>query len=63
MDPRRTDPDKRTLLLAGNRRGATVAVKEPEGERWVTRHVNTFSPRLFSAIRRIWSVTALMMVG
>src|SRR5262249_37386269 len=28
MDPRRTDPDKRTLLLAGNRRGATVAVKE-----------------------------------
>jgi hypothetical protein len=51
MDPRRTDPDKRTLLLAGNRRGATVAVKELEGDRWVTRHVNTFCPRLFSAIR------------
>jgi hypothetical protein len=51
MDTRRTDPDKRTLLLAGNRRGATVAVKELEGERWVTRHVNTFCPRLFSAIR------------
>jgi hypothetical protein len=51
MDPRRTDPDKRTLLLAGNRRGATVAVKEPEGDRWVTRYVNTFCPRLFSAIR------------
>jgi hypothetical protein len=51
MDPRRTDPDKRTLLLAGNRRGATVAVKEVEGDHWVTRHVNTFCPRLFSAIR------------
>jgi hypothetical protein len=51
MDTRRTDPDKRTLLLAGNRRGATVAVKELVGERWVTRHVNTFCPRLFSAIR------------
>jgi hypothetical protein len=51
MDPRRTDPDKRTLLLAGNRRGATVTVKELEGERWVIRHVNTFCPRLFSAIR------------
>lgn len=52
MDTRRTDPDKRTLLLAGNRRGATVAVREPESkDRWVTRHVHTFCPRLFSAIR------------
>jgi hypothetical protein len=51
MDVKRTDPDKRTLLLAGNRRGATVAVKEVQGERWVTRHVSTFCPRLFSAIR------------
>jgi hypothetical protein len=53
MDPKRTDPDKRTLLLAGNRRGATIAVKELEadGKRWQTRHINTFCPRLFSAIR------------
>jgi hypothetical protein len=53
MDVRRCDPDKRTLLLAGNRRGATVAVKElnPDGKRWTTRHVSTFCPRLFSAIR------------
>jgi hypothetical protein len=51
MDTKRTDPDKRTLLLAGNRRGATVAVKEPDGDRWVTRHVNTYCARLFSAIR------------
>jgi hypothetical protein len=51
MDVKRSDPDKRTLLLAGNRRGATIAVKEWQGERWVTRHVNTFCFRLFSAIR------------
>jgi hypothetical protein len=51
MDTRRTDPDKRTLLLAGSRRGATVAVKELVGDKWVTRHVNTFCLRLFSAIR------------
>jgi hypothetical protein len=52
MDVKRCDPDKRTLLLAGNRKGATIAVKEPQGDRcWVTRQVNTFCPRLFSAIR------------
>jgi hypothetical protein len=52
MDSKRTDPDKRTLLLAGNRRGATVTVKEPDAVRgWVTRHINTFCPRLFSAIK------------
>ncbi len=52
MDTQRTDPDKRTLLLAGNRRGATIAVKEQSGDKtWVTRHVQAFCPRLFSAIR------------
>jgi hypothetical protein len=51
MDVKRTDPDKRALLLAGNRRGATVTVKELEGERWVTRFIHTFCPRAFSAIR------------
>jgi hypothetical protein len=51
-DPKRTDPDKRALLLAGNRRGNTVPLKEPGPDRtWRTRHVNTFCPRLFSAIR------------
>jgi len=51
-DPARTDPDKRALLLAGNRRGACVAVKELAGDRtWRTRYVNTFTPRLFSATR------------
>ena len=49
-DVRRTDPDKRTLLLAGNRRGSSVPLKElgPD-QKWRTRYVNTFCPRLFSA--------------
>ncbi|MSP12925.1 MAG: hypothetical protein EXR62_08205 [Chloroflexi bacterium] len=51
-DPRQTDPDKRALLLAGNRRGSTVPVKElgPDN-RWHIRYVSTFCPRSFSAIR------------
>jgi hypothetical protein len=49
-DPKRTDPDKRALLLAGNRRGNTVTVKELAADKtWKTRHVSTFCPRLFSA--------------
>jgi len=51
-DDRKTDPDKRALLLAGNRRGNTVPLKEPGPDnRWHTRYVNTFCPRLFSATR------------
>jgi hypothetical protein len=51
-DPRKTDPDKRALLLAGNRRGNTVPIKESTPDRgWRTRYVNTFCPRLFSATR------------
>jgi hypothetical protein len=51
-DYRKTDPDKRALLLAGNRRGNTVPVKELAADRvWRTRYVNTFCPRLFSATR------------
>lgn len=51
-DPRRTDPDKRALLLAGNHRGVFVPLKElgPD-KKWFTRRVNAFCPRLFSAIR------------
>jgi hypothetical protein len=51
-DCRNTDPDKRALLLAGNRRGNTVPVKELAADRnWRTRYDNTFCPRLFSATR------------
>jgi hypothetical protein len=51
IDPKKTDPDKRALLLAGNRRGVTVTLKElgPD-QQWHTRHVNAFCPRSFSAI-------------
>jgi len=51
-DPKSMDPDKRALLLAGNRRGATVSLKELAGDKtWVTRYVDAFTARCFSAIR------------
>jgi hypothetical protein len=51
-DPRRTDPDKRALMLAGNRRGTRIPLKELRPDKtWGTRHVNAYCPRLFSAIR------------
>lgn len=51
LDKGRANPDKRALMLAGNRRGTVVTVKEPKGERgWTTRSVHAFCPRLFSAI-------------
>ncbi len=49
---RGTDEEKRNLLLAGNRKGNVIPVKEaaPAPERgWRTRYVNTYCPRLFSA--------------
>jgi hypothetical protein len=51
-DPRSSEPNKRALFLAGNRRGNTVPVKESGPDRtWHTRYVHTFCPRLFSATR------------
>ena len=52
-DPKRSEPDKRALLLAGNRLGATVGFKEPNpnGKGWTTRYVNAFCPRGLAAIR------------
>ncbi len=51
-DPKQTDPDKRALLLAGNRRGSSVPLKESDGPgKWKLRYVNAYSPRMFSAIR------------
>jgi hypothetical protein len=44
------DAAKRELLLAGNRRGARVAVKEREGGRWRTRWGAAYAPRAFSSI-------------
>jgi hypothetical protein len=49
-NPKQADPDKRALLLAGNRRGAMVPLKELIGKTWVTRWVNAYGPRAFTAI-------------
>jgi hypothetical protein len=50
-DPRRCDPNKRELLLAGNRRGTQVPLKEPGPNRtWITKWVNAYCPRAFTAI-------------
>jgi hypothetical protein len=58
-DPRKIDPDKRALLLAGNRRGTYIPVKEQGADRkWHTRYVNAFCPRSFSAIKLPDSVLA-----
>ncbi len=47
-----SDADKRALLLAGNRCGSTVTIKERDpGNGQRTRHINAFCPRLFSAIQ------------
>jgi hypothetical protein len=52
-DPKAQDQDKRNLLLAGNRKGACVAVKEigPDSKSWSIRYVNAYCPRIFTAIR------------
>ncbi|MCZ6866295.1 MAG: DUF3854 domain-containing protein [Chloroflexi bacterium] len=51
-DPRKCDPDKQALLLAGNRRGTSVPIKEPVpgGKGWQVRWVNAFCPRGFTSI-------------
>jgi hypothetical protein len=46
----RMEPDVRALLLAGNRRGTTISLKEADGNGgWRTRFVHVYCPRLFSA--------------
>ena len=50
-DPRKADPDKMALVLAGNRKGVEVAVKEPSADGgWRTRWVNAYCPRGFTAL-------------
>jgi hypothetical protein len=50
-DPK-ADPDKQALILAGNRKGVSIPVKEagPDG-RWHTRWLNAYCPRGFTALR------------
>jgi len=53
-DSKKSDPDKRAILLSGNRKGITVPLKEPNsnGQGWKTREVNCFCPRIFSTIQK-----------
>jgi len=53
-DPKKSDPDKRAILLSGNRKGITVPLKEPNpnGQGWKTREVNCYCPRIFSTIQK-----------
>jgi hypothetical protein len=53
-DPKKSDPDKRAVLLSGNRKGITVPLKEPNpnGQGWKTREVNCYCPRIFSTIQK-----------
>ncbi|NLD72707.1 MAG: DUF3854 domain-containing protein, partial [Chloroflexi bacterium] len=57
-DPRKADPNKRELALAGNRRGVQVPLKERQGDNWVLRWVDAFAPRAFTAIARPEDVLA-----
>jgi uncharacterized protein DUF3854 len=51
-DAQKADPDKQMLILAGNRKGVSIPVKEqgPDG-RWHTRWLNAYSPRGFTSLR------------
>jgi hypothetical protein len=48
----KADPDKQALVLAGNRKGVSIPVKEagPDG-RWHIRWLNAYCPRGFTALR------------
>jgi hypothetical protein len=50
--PDEMDPDKRELVLAGNRKGVKIPVKEPLPRGgWGLRWMNAYCPRGFTAIR------------
>jgi len=50
-DPRKADPDKMALILAGNRKGVLVPVKEPSAAGgWRIRWVNAYCARGFTAL-------------
>ena len=53
-DPKKADPDKRAILLSGNRKGTTVPLKveKTDGSGWGTRLVNCYCPRVFSSIQK-----------
>jgi hypothetical protein len=51
-DPQKADPDKQMLILAGNRKGVCIPVKEQGSDRrWHTRWLNAYCPRGFTSLR------------
>jgi hypothetical protein len=51
-DPQKADPDKQMLILAGNRKGVCIPVKEQgTDKRWHTRWLNAYCPRGFTSLR------------
>lgn len=53
LEDKHTDPEKKALLLAGNRRGAEIPLKETAADKvWRTRWVNAYCPRGFTAKKR-----------
>ena len=51
-DTQKADPDKQMLILAGNRKGVSIPVKEQGADgRWHTRWLNAYCPRGFTSLR------------
>jgi hypothetical protein len=51
-DTQKADPDKQMLILAGNRKGVCIPVKEQGTDRrWHTRWLNAYCPRGFTSLR------------
>ena len=51
-DSQKADPDKQMLILAGNRKGVCIPVKEQGTDRrWHTRWLNAYCPRGFTSLR------------
>ncbi len=51
------DPDKRSIILAGNKRGVTITIMElDDDKRWRPRKYPVYCPKAFSSIRGFDSV-------
>jgi hypothetical protein len=51
LNDKNFDPEKRELFLAGNRKGTAIPIKDKVGEVWVTKWINAYCPRGFTALR------------
>jgi len=59
LDTRRVDPDKKSLILAGNKCDTKVPVMEKQSHGgWEIRYIHAFCPRMFSATKLPSSILA-----